>query len=78
MSNNNWTLIWNRIIFPILESIYDAMNSLAIYFNGYRISLWSFCLAIIVFGSIMNLFINFTTPTLPDRSSTKRKKGDND
>lgn len=45
------------------------MNSIKIldFTSGYFISLWDLCIAVIVMGAIINLFINFTTPTMPDR-----------
>lgn len=70
-----WMTIWNKCIFPTLLSIYNAMNSIIIvdFHLGNSISLWDFCIGIIIMGAIINLFINFTVPTIPDRSSLKRK-----
>ena len=66
---NAWVTVWNDCIFPTLKTIYDVMNSIKIYdfSSGYFISLWDLCIAVIVMGAIINLFINFTTPTMPDR-----------
>lgn len=53
------------------------MNSIKImdFTSGSFISLWDFCIAIIIMGAIINLFINFTTPTIPDRAiKSKRDK----
>ena len=45
------------------------------FVSCYFISLWDFCIAVIVMGAIINLFINFTTPTIADRAiKSKRDK----
>ena len=45
------------------------MNTIKIYDVGgsFSVSLWDLSLGVIVIGAVMNLFINFTTPTMPDR-----------
>lgn len=45
------------------------MNTIQIAdINGaFSVSLWDLSLGVIVLGTIMNLFINFTLPTLPDK-----------
>lgn len=75
----SWLVVWNCVL-NTLKSVYVAMNSIKIFdiFGGNFISLWDVCIAVIVMGAIMNLFINFTMPTLPDRTSVKRKKDDSD
>lgn len=79
---NYWNVIWRSCIVATFRSIYNAMNTLTIVSitDGARISLWDFCVAIIIMGAIMNLFINFTTPTISDRSimniGRKRKNKD--
>lgn len=55
------------------------MNTIVIfdYWGHGYISLWDLSVGVIVMGAIINLFINFTTPTLPDKvlkSSKKRNK----
>lgn len=73
-----WNVIWNKCLVPTFKGIYQAMDSIKVVsmVDGARVSLWDFCIGIIIMGAVINLFINFTTPTLPDRSlsSKKRKK----
>lgn len=66
-----WSVVWD-CIFDTLKSVYVAMNKLEIFdINGqFSVSVWDICLGVIVMSAIINLFINFTTPTLPDRSSS--------
>lgn len=74
---NYWNIIWRDCIVPSFTGIYQAMDSIKIVsiVDGVKISLWDFSIAIIVMGAIINLFINFTTPTLPDRAiRSKRDK----
>ena len=70
-----WSVVWD-CIFDTLKTIYTVMNSIKIFdINGaFYISLWDFCIGIIVMGAIINLFINFSTPTLPDKVNTERRK----
>lgn len=71
---DNWNAVWDCIL-SSFQAIYRAMNTIKIldvWGNNY-ISLWDFCIGIIVMGAIINLFINFTVPTIPDKSSLKRK-----
>lgn len=72
---NDWNVVWRDCIVPTFRSIYEAMNSIVIVslVDGARVSLWDFCIGIIIMGAIINLFINFTVPTIPDRSSLKQK-----
>lgn len=72
-----WSVVWD-CIFDSLKSIYTVMNTIKIFdINGaFYISVWDLSIGVIVMGAIINLFINFTTPTIPDRSSVKRKKDD--
>lgn len=72
-----WSVVWD-CIFDTLKTVYTVMNTIKIFdINGqFYVSLWDICIGVIVMGAIINLFINFTTPTLSDRSSGKRNKGD--
>lgn len=74
---NYWNIIWRECIVPTFKGIYQAMDSIKVVsmVDGARVSLWDFCIGIIVMGAIINLFINFTTPTIPDRAiKSKRDK----
>lgn len=63
-----WSTVWD-CIFDTLKTIYTVMNTIKIFDinNQFSISLWDLSIGIIVMGAILNLFINFTTPTMPDR-----------
>lgn len=71
---NAWKVVWSCIL-RTFTSIYNAMNSIVIfdYWGSGYVSLWDFCIGVIVMGAIINLFINFTTPTLPDKSMPSKK-----
>lgn len=66
-----WSVVWD-CIFDTLKTIYRVMNTIQVFdINGaFSVSLWDICVGVIVMGAIINLFINFTTPSLPDRSSS--------
>lgn len=66
-----WTVVWNCVI-DTFKAIYTAMNTIKIFdvWGSNYVSLWDLCVGVIVMGAIINLFINFTTPTLPDSSTS--------
>lgn len=66
--SSSWRVVWKCILDTFL-SIYEAMNTIVIfdYWGSGYVSLWDLCVGVIVMGAIINLFINFTAPTLPDR-----------
>lgn len=65
-----WSVVWD-CIFDSLKTIYTVMNTIKVFdINGaFSVSVWDISIGVIVMGAIINLFINFTVPTLPDRSS---------
>lgn len=67
----NWTVVWDCIL-NSLTTVYRVMNNIKIFdlWGQNFVSLWDLCIGVIVMGAIINLFINFSTPTLPDRSSS--------
>lgn len=66
-----WSVIWD-CIFDTLKTIYTVMNTIKVFdINGVvSVSIWDLSIGVIVMGAIINLFINFTIPTLPDRSTS--------
>lgn len=63
-----WSTVWT-CVFTAFRTIYSVMNTIKIYDVGgaFSVSLWDLSLGVIVIGAVMNLFINFTIPTMPDR-----------
>lgn len=63
-----WSTVWD-CIFDTLKTIYTVMNTIKVFdINGaFSVSVWDISIGVIVMGAIINLFINFTTPTMPDK-----------
>ena len=70
-----WSVVWD-CIFDTLKTIYTVMNTIKVFdINGsFAVSVWDISIGVIVMGAIINLFINFTTPTIADRSISKSSK----
>lgn len=65
-----------NLIFGFFSSIRDVLELIKLSFGGVTINLWQFSLAIIVFGVIMGLFINYTKKEAPSDMVNSKSKYD--
>ncbi len=73
MSNTVWSTIWGYVYTSITSAI-DVMKSIIVSDGSVRVSLFHIAFGVVIMGAIINLFINFTTPTLPDETISSRKE----
>lgn len=65
-----------NLVFGWFLTIREVLELITLNFGGVTINLWQFSLAIIVFGVIMGLFINYTKKEAPSDMANSKAKYD--
>lgn len=65
-----------NLVFGCFSTIREVLELITLNFGGVTINLWQFSLAIIVFGVIMGLFINYTKKESPSDMANSKVKYD--